>query len=288
MSSFKSEPGQNRFRRPVPQLFLWCALLFSLTGTFLLWFFRRDAFAFPKALWLILIWLGFFLALCALPYIIGFIVSVCLPKGEPRKEHGIARAFATRVIEETMFFAHIKVRIEGLEKLEKGKQYLFVSNHLSMFDPMIYMVYFYAFRILFVTKPENMKIPLGGPFMRFIRFQSINRTNPREAAKTLAHVTELCQADSRYSAGIYPEGTRSKTGELLPFHEGVFLVAKRAPLPVCVLHLSGIRGLTHRMPFKRTEVTIRVLDVLSVEDSQSLTTQEISEKIHAMMPERDV
>lgn len=287
MSSFKPVKGQNRFRLRVPQLFVWCACVLSLTGTFLVWFFGRESFGGPKALWLVLIVLGFFIAACALPFIFAFVVSLMLPGTEPKKEHRLARAFAVRVIEMAMLFCRIRVRFEGLEKLGKGKQYLFVSNHLSMFDPMMCMVYLYAFRPIFVTKPENLKIPMGGPFIRFLRFQSIDRENPRSSLKTLLHCVELCHEKEKYSIGIYPEGTRSKTGKLLPFHDGVFLVAKRAPLPVAVLSVSGIRGVGRRMPFKRTDVTMKVHCIVPAEEAATMHPSEICEKVRAIMPESD-
>jgi len=276
--------GQNRFRRSVPQLFVILAAACAIALTVLICVLDPARRTFPGVLWLLLILPGLFLGFCALPYILTFLVSLFLPKREPKKERPFLRAVAIRVVEETILFGRIRVRFEGLEKLDPDSQYLFVSNHTSMFDPMVGMVYLAHFKPVYVTKPSNMKIPLGGPFMYQMRYQGIDRENPRNALKTLNHCTELAQdPKQRYSIGIYPEGTRSKTGALLPFHEGVFIVARNASLPIAVLSVQGLRPLTKNFPRHRTEVTLRVCDVIPADRVAGSHTREISAEVRSIL-----
>ena len=284
MAKLEKVKGQNRYRRAVPQLFVILAAAGTAGLTALICALDPGLRTFPGVLWLLLIVPGIFIGLCALPYVLTFIVSLFLPKREPKREHPFLRAVAIRVVEESMLFGRIRVRVEGLEKLDPDGQYLFVSNHTSNFDPMLGMVYLARFRPIYVTKPSNMKIPLGGPFMHVMRYQGIDRENPRNALKTLNRCIELARDPKvRYSVGIYPEGTRSRTGVLLPFHEGVFMVARNAPLPVAVLSCEGLRPLTKNFPRKRTDVTIRVCEVIPAEEAAALHTRELSDRVRRIL-----
>lgn len=284
MGKLEKAKGQNRFRRPVPQLFIILATVCTLALTVLILCLDPGRRTFPGVLWLLLIVPGLWIGFCALPYVLSFLVSLVLPSHEPKKEHPFLRAVAIRVVEESILFGRIRVRFEGLEKLDPDKQYLFVSNHTSNFDPMLGMVYLARFRPIYVTKPSNMKIPLGGPFMHVMRYQGIDRENPRNALKTLNRCVELAKDPKvRYSVGIYPEGTRSRTGKLLPFHEGVFLVARNASLPVAVLSAQGLRPLSKNFPLKRTDVTLRVCEVIPAETVASLHTRELSGMVREIL-----
>ena len=81
----------------------------------------------------------------------------------------------------------------------------------------------YALRgrgVTFVTKKENLDIPVGGRLIAGAGCISLDRADDRQGLVVIRQVVRRIQAGE--AIGIYPEGTRSKTGELLPFRVGCF------------------------------------------------------------------
>ena len=79
--------------------------------------------------------------------------------------------------------------------------------------------------------------------------------------------------------GIYPEGTRSKTGELLEFKEGAFLLAKRAKAPVVVITTKGTNQIAKRMILKATKVDLEVIEVIDKETVQDMKLSDLSARV---------
>ena len=127
--------------------------------------------------------------------------------------------------------ARIKVHTTGMEKVPQGERLLFVGNHRSKFDPIITWYLFRKWDIAFLSKKENFRVPIFGRIIRKCCFLAIDRENPREALKTVNKAAGLLE-NGTVSIGVYPEGTRSRTGELLPFHNGVLKIAQKAGAPI--------------------------------------------------------
>lgn len=107
---------------------------------------------------------------------------------------------------------------------------------------------------------------------------AIDRENPRNAIKTIQKAADLL-IKGQVSVGIYPEGTRSKTCMLLPFHNGVFKIAQRADAPIVVLAVSGTENIHKNYPFHHTDVYIDVIDVLPAEFVKENRTDVIGERV---------
>ena len=173
-----------------------------------------------------------------------------------------------------MKLLHIRVHVSGIEKIPKDTKLLFVSNHRSNFDPIITWYALKKWEIAFVSKPENFKIPFFGRIIRKCCFMPIDRENPRNAIVTINRAAKLLKKQE-VSIGVYPEGTRSKTCELLPFHNGVFKIAQKAEAPVAVLCITGTERIRKRTPFKATDVYLDVLEVFSGTNIKETKTETI-------------
>ena len=103
-------------------------------------------------------------------------------------------------------------------------------------------------------------MPFFGRIIRKCCFLPIDRENPRKAIPTINRAAKLLKKQE-VSIGIYPEGTRSKTGKLLPFHNGVFKIAQKAEAPIVVLSITGTERIAKRTPFRTTDVYLDVLEV---------------------------
>jgi len=79
----------------------------------------------------------------------------------------------------------IHVHVSGMQKLPQGKKLLFVGNHRSNYDPLITWHVFKKWKLAFVSKPSNFRIPFFGRIIRKCCFLPIDRENPRNAMKTI-------------------------------------------------------------------------------------------------------
>ena len=85
----------------------------------------------------------------------------------------------------------IHVHVSGMEKIPKDTKVLFVSNHRSIFDPIITWYALKKWKIAFVSKPSNFKIPFFGRIIRKCCFMPIDRENPRNAIVTINKAAKL-------------------------------------------------------------------------------------------------
>lgn len=175
----------------------------------------------------------------------------------------------------------VRVHAHGREHIPKEGPFFFVSNHISHFDPMIEGVYLHRHKMLFVSKPENFDIPGVGAVARRVGYMSIDRVSPKEAMRTVnlmaARMKEGC------CVGIYPEGTISPTTDLMGFHEGVFLAAKKAEAPILVGTLAGAQNIRRRWWNLGSDVHLTFCGVIPAETVAELRTHELSDLAREMM-----
>ena len=132
--------------------------------------------------------------------------------------------------------AGIRVRAVGREQLEDGRAYLFMSNHASNLDPPV-ITPLLGQRIAIIAKQELFRIPLFGRAMRAARFVAVNRAQRRSAVESVGNAAHVLQ--SGLGMLVFPEGTRSRDGKLLPFKRGAFQLAMEAGVPVVPITVVG-------------------------------------------------
>jgi 1-acyl-sn-glycerol-3-phosphate acyltransferase len=213
-------------------------------------------------------------------------LGVCvlfLPKREPVTT---PKLFCVRMIRITMdwvmLLLRVRVTVKGLEKLP-NEPCILVSNHRSGFDPMTVLASVKGKRIAFISKEANLKIPIVGNFIHHACFLAIDRGNGMRALRTIKFAAEMVKNNNVDVMGIYPEGTRSKTGELLRFKSGAFLLAKRADAPIAVMMTRGTERVFRNFPFRATHVEIEILDVIAREEVAALEHDELSTRTRAMI-----
>ncbi len=242
-----------------------------------------DALTLSRIYIPIILFFAYVIALMVLFAVALYITSLLLPKKRPKKVGKFSYFVVQIVVRWICQMSNIKVHINGGEKIEKGKQYLLVCNHRSMFDPIIQLVYFKRCKPIMVSKPENFKIPIAGPFIRNAGFLDIDRENNREALKTIIRAIDSIKTQG-VSVGICPEGTRNlKSRDLLPLKAGAFKIATKAKVPVVVMTLEGTEKIHKNFPFKRTHIYIDVLKVYNYSDYENLTTQELCDDVAKTM-----
>ena len=176
----------------------------------------------------------------------------------------------------------IRFHTSGTEIIPKDTKVLFVCNHRSNFDPLITWNALKKWKIAFVSKPENFKVPFFGRIIRKCCFLPIDRENPRKAIVTINKAAKLLKKQE-VSVGIYPEGTRSKSCQLLPFHNGVFKIAQKAESPIVVLCITGTEKISKRTPFQHTDVYLDILDVLPTQGVKETKTEMIGTAVRHLI-----
>ena len=179
------------------------------------------------------------------------------------------------------FFCRLRIHVTGEELLPSDTRYLFVSNHRSNLDPIIVMNRLRAQHIAFVSKPANMKIPIVGRFVRQCCFLPIDRENARNAVTTINAAADYLKKGT-VSVGIYPEGTRSKSENMLPFHAGSFKIAQKAGAPVVVAAVRGTEKAHSGFP-RMTDVYIEIIGVIDADEAGNTKTVDMAEKVEKMI-----
>lgn len=218
------------------------------------------------------------LGLLALFALYVLFLGICALSVNPNKEYDRNSRFYRYLLDSATAAAlkllRIRVHVSGLEKIPTDAKVLFVSNHRSNFDPIVTWYALKKWKIAFVSKSSNFKIPFFGRIIRKCCFMPIDRENPRKAIPTINKAAKLLRKQE-VSIGIYPEGTRSKNGELLPFHNGVFKIAQKAEKPIVVLCVTGTEKIAKHTPFKPTDVYLDVLEVFPEANIKEIKTEMI-------------
>ena len=237
--------------------------------------------------WIVLVWLGLFagvfLALIVLFALTLWISSLFVDMSkEQKKYHRYYGFMANQLIYIGLRLAGVRVHRKGMELIPRDRPFLLVSNHIADLDPTIFLYTMPWARLAFISKQENEKIYLVNKFMHAIQCQSINRENDREALKTILKTVKILK-EGDHSMGVFPEGYESKTGELLPFRNGVFKIAQKAQVPIVVAVLRNTPSIAKNMFRRRTDVDMEILGVVPVEELTGVVTKDVGDRIHKMM-----
>ena len=132
--------------------------------------------------------------------------------------------------------AGVKIEVRGLENLQPGRSYIFMSNHVSNLDPPVLLPSIPC-RCSVLVKKEVFRIPILGTAMKMAELVPVDRSNREAAVESVRAAAEVI--GHGLSMLIYPEGTRSPDGRLLPFKKGPFHLAMEASVPVIPVTLLG-------------------------------------------------
>ena len=130
----------------------------------------------------------------------------------------------------------VKVQVEGLEKLDPGRAYIFMSNHVSNLDPPI-MAPLIPNRTSIMVKKELFKVPILGRAMRIGSLVPVDRGNRDAGIAAVRAAAEVIE--KKINMLIYVEGHRSFDGKLLPFKKGPFYLAAESGVPVVPVTIAG-------------------------------------------------
>jgi len=203
-----------------------------------------------------------------------------------RKQVAIAR-FWSKVL---LKIAGVKMTLEGVEKIDRNRGYVFVSNHVSYMDTPVVLAHI-PVQFRFLAKKGLFRVPFLGYHLTRAGHLPVPRDNPRDAVKTMSEAGRIIR-ERGISVLIFPEGGRSLEG-LKPFKEGAAYIAIKAGVPIVPVALLGTLEVLpmHSLNVRPGHVTLRVGDPIPTADlklqDRAMLTQQLHDRVAELLQGRE-
>jgi 1-acyl-sn-glycerol-3-phosphate acyltransferase len=174
------------------------------------------------------------------------------------------------------------VTIIGREKLDWKKQYMIVSNHQSQLDILVAFGIFFPFK--WISKAEVFKLPVIGWNMMLNRYIGLKRGDRKSVEAMINHCEQAMKQGC--SLFFFPEGTRSRTGNLRPFKTGAFVLAKKMKTPIVPIAINGTMEALPKQSLVLNEchdITLEILDEIPYERFSNLDEEEIATRVRTLV-----
>jgi 1-acyl-sn-glycerol-3-phosphate acyltransferase len=177
------------------------------------------------------------------------------------------------------------VRVHGFDRVDWSRPHVLVTNHTGSFEILALAVTIpVPFR--FVVKRELERVPVFGTAWKHAGHISIDRSNRQGAVESLRQASEVIRREGGIII-VFPEGTRSRTGELQPFKKGAFLLAIEAGVPIIPTIVTGSArihsaGSLRIMPGM---MDLQIGDPVEVEGYSTGSVEDLIAVVHGRMRE---
>ncbi len=171
-----------------------------------------------------------------------------------------------------------RVTISGRENLDDTQTYVIVSNHQSLVDILVAFTLFTHFK--WVSKAELFNIPLIGWNMSLNRYVKLERGRN----KSIKNMYRACERhlNAGSSVFLFPEGTRSESGQMRAFKEGAFVLAKRLNKPVLPLVINGSSTALPKNSLNyhgKTHIAVEILPAIYPDAFGELNARELADLV---------
>ena len=247
--------------------------------------FGCGAFATLAWLWMLPVsFLGVALGLLAVCFAILMVMCKLVDQNVPQEDDNkFYRIVADLIVESAFIVLRIHVKKTGLEKVPTDGRFMLICNHVNNSDPIILLNCLRKSQLAFISKRENSTMFVIGPMMHKLQCQLINRENDREALKTILRCIQILKED-KASVAVFPEGGIDDDLLLHHFRPGVFKIAQKANVPIVVCTLKNTKVVVKNlMKWKRSDVEMKVLEVIPAEELKGITTVDIADRCYNLM-----
>jgi 1-acyl-sn-glycerol-3-phosphate acyltransferase len=157
-----------------------------------------------------------------------------------------------------LLLSGIRIEVEGREHIQRHRAAVYAVNHASNVEPPIIFDALHELfpRLRIVYKAELRKLPVLVRAFDLAGFIPLERGNPEQSLPAIDRAATALREGNSFL--IFPEGTRSRTGELLPFKKGGFFLALKGQAPVVPVAIAGARNAMRKGSPFIYPVTVRV------------------------------
>ena len=181
----------------------------------------------------------------------------------------------------------VKIEVVGSEKLDWRKTYIFMCNHVSNLDPPV-VIPVMPRRTSVLVKKELFRIPILGWGMRLAQLVPVDRRNRETALASMHFAANVLR--SGLNMTVWPEGTRSIDGRLLPFKKGPFYLAMDSGVPIVPITVIGTHEIWPKARFAIHPGTATVVFQEAVYparySSQEDLIEAVRERIRSALPQK--
>jgi len=256
--------------------FFWIAYIYAFTYAFGISFKDFDS------VWAFLLILVFIIISLAFSLYSQLLIMWIL--GKFRKNTDTLSSFNHRYVNSILKLAQhllrLKIITSGEEHIPEGK-FVFVGNHQENYDIIALKPIFKNHPLCFIGKESLFKVPFIGPWMPIIGNVPIGKNADRSAAESI--INGIKQYKKGHSVGIFPEGKRSFSVEMIDFKPGAFKLAMKAKADILIGTLYKLDKIFKTFPYKRHKAYIHFSPVLKYEDYKDLNSIELSTKVKAII-----
>jgi len=170
----------------------------------------------------------------------------------------------------------VKVKVEG-SLPEESRACFMLCNHQSFID--VPVILYKVFPVAFLAKKSLFKIPYFGPFLAYTNSIPIVRGDQHANADLLDKIK--LRISENFPLLAFPEGTRSATGELLPFKNGIFRIIKKSGVPIFPVTIIGAHKVMPKKGVALYPGEIKVIphNIITAEEIEKLTYEELRDKV---------
>jgi 1-acyl-sn-glycerol-3-phosphate acyltransferase len=175
-----------------------------------------------------------------------------------------------------------RLHFSGLEHLDPKEVYVIVSNHQSLAD--IPLISHLRVDAKWLAKAELFRLPVVGWLLQMAGDVGVERTDRRKAAQALLRCSKYLRQGC--SLVFFPEGTRSRDGEMLPFNDGPFQLAIREQRPVLPLVVEGSGAALPRSSWifgPKQDILLRVMEPVRVDGWNAKQAAELKDSVRESM-----
>ena len=172
----------------------------------------------------------------------------------------------------------VRLKIEGLEHLQKEGPYIFMVNHQGSYDIFSILGYL-PFQFKWLAKKELFSIPVLGWGMTAVGYISIDRAGTRETVEAMNRAARKIREGM--SVVIFPEGSRSPDGFIQPFKKGGFTLAIKSKVPIVPMAIAGSREIISKgtMRVSPGDIRVRIGQPIETEDCSMKDRTSLMERV---------
>lgn len=177
--------------------------------------------------------------------------------------------------------AMVRVKASGLNNI-LDEPAIYAANHASQLDIPI-MCTRVNRPMFFIAKIELKKVPILSQYIKVVGMILVDRKNRERAMASMRTAIQDIQGGKSIAA--FPEGTRTKTGELLPFKKGIFTIAKEGRIPIVPIAIVGsAKALASGSFFIRPAIVeLRILPALNSDEFFNMSIEEMANHTRSLI-----